>query len=232
MLLWAGSKLFLLGFLTLVIGSALLVLTLRWVDPPASAFMLGHAQEAMRLGREPPYYHHQWVPWEQISPNLALAVIAAEDQRFPNHSGFDWIEIRKAFEAYRQGRGLRGASTITQQTAKNLFLWPRRSWLRKGLEVWLASLMELLWTKQRILEVYLNVAQFSPSTYGAEAASRRYFGHPARDLTLGEAALMAAALPAPSANRLDRPSRRLQGRAAWIEDQTRRLGGRRYLNRL
>jgi monofunctional biosynthetic peptidoglycan transglycosylase len=221
-----------LAALTFVSGSLLLVLILRWVDPPASSFMLQHALVAASLGRTPPYYHHHWVPWDAIPPDVALAVIAAEDQRFPAHSGFDWVEIREAWADYRRGEGLRGASTITQQTAKNLFLWPQRSWVRKGLEVWFTGLMELLWPKHRILEVYLNIAQFSPSTYGVGAASERYFNRPVGELDVEEAALLAAVLPAPSANRLDRPSGRLGRRAAWISDQMGRLGGRRYLEEL
>lgn len=215
-----------------VCGSLLLVLLLRWVDPPASSFMLQHALAVAHLDRTPPYYHHRWVPWDAIPPVVALAVIAAEDQRFPDHSGFDWVEIRKAWADYRRGEGLRGASTISQQTAKNLFLWPGRSWLRKGLEVWFTGLMELLWPKHRILEVYLNIAQFSASTYGVGATSERYFKRPLEDLGMSEAALMAAVLPAPSANRLDRPSPRLRRRADWITDQMGKLGGRRYLEGL
>ena len=129
-------------------------------------------------------------------------------------------------------RALRGASTITQQTAKNLFLWPERSWLRKGLEAWLTAWIELLWPKERILEVYLNIVQLSPSTYGVGAASERYFDRPVSELDLEEASLLAGVLPAPGAYRLDRPSGRLRRRAEWIADQTRRLGGARYLERL
>jgi monofunctional biosynthetic peptidoglycan transglycosylase len=221
-----------LAVIYLVCGSLLLVVVLRWVDPPASSFMLQHALVAAHLGRSPPYYHHHWVPWDHIPPKVALAVVAAEDQRFPDHSGFDWVEIRKAWADYRRGEGLRGASTITQQTAKNLFLWPQRSWVRKGLEVWFTGLMELLWPKRRILEVYLNIAQFSASTYGVGAASERYFMRPLDELGVSEAALLAAVLPAPSANRLDRPSPRLRRRAEWIADQMGRLGGRRYLGGL
>jgi monofunctional biosynthetic peptidoglycan transglycosylase len=218
-----------LGFVS---GSLMLVMTLRWVDPPASSFMLQHALVAASLRREPPHYHHHWVDWNAIPPEVALAVIAAEDQRFTAHSGFDWVEIRKAWADYRRGDGLRGASTITQQTAKNLFLWPQRSWVRKGLEVWFTGLLELLWPKRRILEVYLNIAQFSASTYGVGAASERYFNRPVGELGVAKAALLAGVLPAPSANRLDRPSARLQRRAAWIRDQMGRLGGTRYLEGL
>lgn len=212
--------------------SVLVVGSLRWVDPPASAFMLRHALILWHLGGTPPHYHYRWVPWESLPPEVALAVIAAEDQRFATHHGFDAVEIRRALRDFRQGYGLRGASTITQQTAKNLFLWPERSWLRKGLEAWFSALIELLWSKQRTLEVYLNIAQFGPNTYGVGAASERYFGRPVSELTLHEATLLAGVLPAPSAYRLDRPSSRLRRRAEWITDQTTRIGGRRLLERL
>ncbi|MFZ0788948.1 MAG: monofunctional biosynthetic peptidoglycan transglycosylase [Chromatiaceae bacterium] len=220
----------------LAIGFALLstlaVGTLRWADPPASAFMLRHALILWRLGSKPPYYHHHWVPLDALPDAVPLAVIAAEDQRFPVHHGFDAVEIRRALRDFRQDKVLRGASTITQQTAKNLFLWSERSWMRKGLEAWFSALMEILWPKTRILEVYLNIAQFGPNTYGVGAASERYFGRPATELTLHEAALLAGVLPAPGAYRLDRPSARLRYRSEWIADQTTRIGGRRLLGRL
>ncbi|HYN77119.1 MAG TPA: monofunctional biosynthetic peptidoglycan transglycosylase [Lamprocystis sp. (in: g-proteobacteria)] len=216
----------------LALSSALIVGALRWVDPPTSSFMVRQALVAWRAGRQAPAYYHTWVPWGRIPPVVPLAVIAGEDQRFADHHGFDAVEIRRALAGWQQGDGLRGASTITQQTAKNLFLWPERSWVRKGLEAWFAGLIEFLWPKQRILEVYLNIVQFSPSTYGVGAASERYFNRPVEALTQNEAALLAAVLPAPSVHRLDRPSARLQRRAQWIADQIQRLGGRRYLGRL
>lgn len=215
-----------------VLLSVLLVSSLRWVDPPVSAFMLRHAYNVWRLHQTPPYYQYDWVPWNRIPPSVQLAAIAGEDQRFPNHLGFDLIEIRHAWEDYRKGRRLRGASTITQQAAKNLFLWPGSNWWRKVLEAWFALLMEILWPKERILEIYLNIAQFSPSTYGIEATSQRYFGHSASELSLEEAALLIGALTAPGNYRLDHPSERLQRRADWIIDQSQRLGGTRYLKQL
>ena len=216
----------------LIVASTLMVGVLRWIDPPTSSFMVRQALVAWRAGRQAPAYYHTWVPWGRIPPVMPLAVIAGEDQRFADHHGFDAVEIRRALAGWRQGGGLRGASTITQQTAKNLFLWPGRSWVRKGLEAWFAGLIEFLWPKQRILEVYLNIVQFSPSTFGVGAASARYFNRPVDELTLNEAALLAAVLPAPSIYRLDRPSLRLRRRAEWIADQIQRLGGRRYLGRL
>ncbi len=216
----------------LALVSALLVGLLRWVDPPMSAFMMRQAVVGWWLDRPRPYFYHDWVPWERIPPALPLAVIAGEDQRFAYHHGFDPEELRKSLATWRRGGGLRGASTITQQTAKNLFLWTGRSWIRKGLEAWFSALIEALWSKQRILEVYLNIAQFSPSTYGVGAAAERYFHRPVDEITLPEAALLAAVLPAPGTSRLNRPSARLQRRADWIADQVLRIGGRRYLDLL
>ncbi|NCC28184.1 MAG: monofunctional biosynthetic peptidoglycan transglycosylase [Gammaproteobacteria bacterium] len=220
------------GLGNLVLLSILLVLTLRWLDPPASAFMLRHAYNLWRLDQSPPYYHQTWVPWDRISLPTRLAAIAGEDQRFPTHRGFDLIEIRLAWADYKNGGRLRGASTITQQAAKNLFLWPGSDWPRKLLEAWFTLLMEILWPKERILEVYLNIVQFSPNTYGIGAASLRYFDRPASELTMREASLLIGVLPAPGHYRLEVPSERLERRAAWISDQASRLGGTRYLNRL
>lgn len=217
---------------TLALGSALVVGALRWIDPPISSFMVRQAVIAWWNDRPRPYFYHDWVPWERIPASLPLAVIAGEDQRFAYHHGFDPEELRKVLTTWRQGSSLRGASTITQQTAKNLFLWPGRSWLRKGLEAWFSALIEVLWSKQRILEVYLNIAQFSPSTYGVGAATERYFHRPVEEITPREAALLAAVLPAPGTSRLIRPTARVQRRADWIADQVQRLGGRRYLDLL
>jgi monofunctional biosynthetic peptidoglycan transglycosylase len=205
---------------------------LRWLDPPTSAFMLRHSLVG-RLGTGPvTQTFHEWVDWELIPGTVALAAIAAEDQRFPDHRGFDLVEMRKAWQRYRNGGHLRGASTISQQTAKNLFLWPGRDWIRKGLEAWLTLLIELLWSKQRILEVYLNIAQFSPDTFGVGAASWRYFDRPAAALGASDAALLAAVLPSPESYRIDAPSPRVRKRARWIARQMRQLGGTAYLDRL
>ncbi len=183
-------------------------------------------------GEPPPYVYHEWVDWAQIPDSVALAMVAAEDQRFPSHSGFDLVEMRKAWRRYRSGGRLRGASTISQQTAKNLFLWPGQDWLRKGLEGWFTLLIEALWPKQRILEVYLNIAQFSPDTFGVGAASWRYFQRPAIALEPDQAALLAAVLPNPLIYKVDAPSARVERRARWIRSQMRQLGGTAYLKRL
>lgn len=194
--------------------------------------MLRHAWNVWRLDQTPPYYQHEWIAWQQIPSSIRLAAIAGEDQRFPRHLGFDLIEIRHAIADYCAGGRLRGASTISQQTAKNLFLWPGSGWERKLVEGWLTLLVEILWPKERILEVYLNIAQFSPSTYGIEATSQRFFHHSASELTLEESALLIGVLPAPGNFSLNHPSDRLQRRVAWILDQSQRLGGNRYLERL
>ena len=206
--------------LAAVLASVLPIAALRCVRPMTSSFMIERRLLA-RGERACSDIHYQWVPRRQISPELAIAVIAAEDQRFVEHRGFDLNSIDRAM---RERRG-RGASTITQQVAKNLFLWPGRSLLRKGLEAWLTVWIEALWPKQRILEVYLNVAQFGRCNFGAEAASEAFFGKRAAALSAPEAALLAAALPNPVRLRVDAPSPHLRERAAQIEEQMRRLGG-------
>jgi len=160
---------------------------------------------------------------------MALAVVAAEDQRFPEHGGFDLIEIRKAWQRHRDGGRLRGASTLSQQTAKNLYLWPGRDWLRKGLEAWLTALIEVLWPKQRILEIYLNIAQFGPDTYGVGSASWRFFDRPPIALEPAQAALLAAVLPNPKRMHADRPSDYVIRRTWQIIEQMHALGGTGFL---
>ncbi len=202
---------------------------LRWIDPPTSAFMLRHWLAATWEGAPQPRLYHEWVDAEAIPPAIALAAIAAEDQRFPEHAGFDLVQLKRAWAEHRAGGRLRGASTISQQTAKNLFLWPGRDYLRKGLEAWFTLLMEVLWPKQRILEVYLNLAQFGPDTYGVGAASWRFFDRPVVSLGSAEAARLAAVLPNPKLYRLDAPSDTVQRRTRWIRQQMRQLGGTSYL---
>jgi monofunctional biosynthetic peptidoglycan transglycosylase len=203
-----------LAALLLVHGSILL---LRFVPPPTSAFMLRSALAGGRVD-------YRWVDWQRISPHARLAVVAAEDQRFPDHFGFDAHSLLDALEAGAKGGRLRGASTITQQVAKNVFLWPERSWLRKGLEAVLTLEIEFLWPKRRVLEVYLNVAEFGPGVFGVEAASRRFFGKSASALTAREAALLAAVLPSPGRLRAARPSRYVTERAREILGQMEQLG--------
>jgi monofunctional glycosyltransferase len=211
-----------------VLASAAAVLALRFVDPPVTAFML-EAQLAARSEDEPFNLRHEWRALREISPNAAIAVVAAEDQLFPSHSGFDLKSIRKAMEKNDAGGRTRGASTISQQVAKNLFLWSSRSWLRKGLEAWFTLLLEVLWPKQRILEVYLNVAEFGRGVYGVEAASRLYFRKTSAQLSETEAALLAAVLPSPRRYSVTSPGPFVAGRRDEIVRQMRSLGGRSWL---
>ena len=167
---------------------------------------------------------YQWVSQEKISPNAIAAVIAAEDQRFFQHSGFDIDSIYSAIDTWLDGGRLRGASTISQQVAKNLFLSPARSFWRKGFEAWFTVLIENFWSKERILEVYLNIAEFGDHLFGIEAASRHYFGVSAKQLSARQAALLAATLPSPLRYRADRPSAYMRKRQSWIMGQMKNLG--------
>jgi monofunctional glycosyltransferase len=219
--------------LLLAVGTSVgSVLLLRWVEPWTSAFMVGTRKDAL-LARNFAYANdYRWVDLEQISPHAAIAVIAAEDQQFPFHAGFDYKSIREAIRHNARSTRVRGASTISQQVAKNLFLWRGRSYLRKGLEVWFTVLIETLWPKERILEVYLNLAEFGRGVYGVEAASRRFFRKPAARLTPSQAATLAAVLPNPVRLRADAPSRYVLARRSRILGQMRALGGPAYLRQL
>lgn len=197
---------------------------MRWLPPPTSAFMLRAELLAVLEHRQGFALRHQWVGLEDIAPVAGLAVVAAEDQRFFAHHGLDFDAIALAYKRNQSGRRIRGGSTLTQQTAKNLFLYPAQSFLRKGLEAGLTALLEVLWPKTRILEVYLNIAQFGDGVYGVEAASRAFFGKPAQRLEPAEAALLAAVLPNPVRLRADRPSAYVLKRRDWILRQMRQLG--------
>lgn len=208
------------------------VLVLRHLDPPTSAFMLRAKWQALRGGREDYRTRYVWLDWEKISPNAALAVIAAEDQLFPHHAGFDLQAIRRAWKRNQRDGTMRGASTISQQVAKNLFLWPGKSMVRKGLEAWFTALIEMTWSKRRTLEVYLNIAQFGDGVYGVPAASTYLLHRPPGSLSAGDAALLAAVLPNPRRLRVQAPSRYVLDRRAWIMRQMRQLGGVAYLDEL
>ncbi len=225
-------KWILLAVFACVVLSALAVLSLRWIDPPTSAFMLETRLRASSEGDRSFHTDYQWVSLEHISANAAIAVIASEDQHFPFHEGFDLKSIRESVRASEKGRRLRGASTISQQVAKNLFLWNGRSFLRKGVEAWMTVLIEHMWPKERILEVYLNIAEFGKGIYGDEAAARRFYHKPASRLTSSEAAVLAAVLPNPIKMRADRPSAYVLSRRDWILGQMRALGGASYLQAL
>jgi len=221
LLLWLAG-----GLLLVSAGS---VLCLRWLPPATSAFIVEGYLGAWLAHDFGWRAEHEWTPYERISRHVKLAVIASEDQKFAFHPGFDFEAIDAAIRERERGRRLRGASTISQQVAKNLFLWPGQSFVRKGFETYLTLLIELLWPKQRILEVYLNVAEFGPGIYGVGAAAPRLFhSEPAR-LSQRQSALLAAVLPNPKRLRADRPSGYVDRRANWIIEQMNALGGAAYI---
>jgi monofunctional glycosyltransferase len=213
----------------ILLAPAIPIALLRVVPPLTTPFMLARRAPFAAPDIACAEIDYDWVPAERIARAAFVAVIAAEDQRFAVHRGFDLDAIGDALEERRTRGRVRGASTISQQVAKNLFLWPGRSWVRKGAEAWLTIGIELLWPKQRILEVYVNVAQLGPCTFGVEAASRRHFGKSAARLTADEAALLAAVLPDPVGRRLDAPSAQVQARARWIARQARNLEASRWV---
>jgi len=208
----------------LILFSAGLVLLLRWVDPPTSAFMLRQRMSGIAVD-------YRWVAMDRISPTAALAVIASEDQRFFEHWGLDLKAIADAMEENRRRKRPRGASTISQQVAKNLFLWPGRSYLRKACEVYFTLLMEACWTKTRILEVYLNIAEMGRGVFGVEAAAQRFFHKPAARLPAVESAALAAVLPNPKRMHADRPSDYVRNRIWQILQQMNGLGGTDFIAR-
>ncbi|MBJ3591951.1 monofunctional biosynthetic peptidoglycan transglycosylase [Salmonella enterica subsp. enterica serovar Saintpaul] len=197
---------------------------------PFSAVMVERQIGAWLSGDFRYVAHSDWVSMDEISPWMGLAVIAAEDQKFPQHWGFDVSAIEKALaHNERNENRIRGASTLSQQTAKNLFLWDGRSWVRKGLEAGLTLGMETVWSKKRILTVYLNIAEFGDGVFGVEAAAQRYFHKPASRLSLSEAALLAAVLPNPIRFKANAPSGYVRNRQAWIMRQMRQLGGESFM---
>lgn len=200
-----------------------LVLPWRWIDPPTTAFIL--REGSLRDGP----VRHRWIAWEGISPELAVAVVASEDQKFFQHDGFDWASIQSAIETKQAGGRLRGASTISQQVAKNLYLWPNQSWTRKGTEAYLTVWIELLWPKRRILEVYLNVAEFADGVFGVGAAADHVIGSPPGELTPRDAALLAAVLPNPKRLSAEDPSDYVRRRTSEIMAVVIDLGGVTYL---
>ena len=205
-----------------VLVTVAIVLLLRWVPPPTSAFMLQQRLSGTIVD-------YRWTPIDRISPHAALAVIASEDQNFFDHWGLDLKAIVDAIEDNRSRRRPRGASTISQQVVKNLFLWSGRSYLRKGIEVYFTLLMELLWPKARILEVYLNIAEMGNGVFGVEAAAQRFFHKPADRLNRREAATLAAVLPSPKRMSADQPSDYVIRRTWQIIEQMHALGGTGHL---
>ncbi len=215
-----------------IAASILAVASLRWINPPFTAFM-GEAQVAAWAHRDSNYaFRHEWVGLDRISPNLPLAVVASEDQKFPGHWGFDVTAIENAYALNQHNHQVHGASTISQQVAKNLFLWSGRSYFRKALEAYFTILIEGLWPKRRILEMYLNIAEFGDGTYGAEAAAQRFFHEPASRLSRADAAVLAAVLPNPKHYSALAPSRYVQQRRDWILGQMQALGGPEMLSEI
>lgn len=200
-----------------VVAPLALILLYRFVPPPVTPLMLIRLVQGEGLSRD-------WVPWEEISPQLRQAVVASEDNLFCEHSGFDWQSLQAAAEAYASGERAGGGSTISQQTAKNLFLWPQRSVVRKALEVPLTAAIEVIWPKRRILEVYLNVVELGPGIYGAESAAQHYFERAAGDLTAAQAARLAAVLPNPREWSAQPAGGYVQRRARVIQTRIRQLG--------
>ena len=200
--------------LGLLLSLMSILLMFRFVPLPTTAFMLQSSYPVTQ----------KWISIDKLSSHMPLAVVASEDQRFPLHYGVDFTAIAKAIEQYDDGESLRGASTITQQTAKNIFLWSGRSFIRKALEAGIATSLEAIWGKKRILEVYLNIAEFGKGIYGVEAASQHYFGRSANHLTINQAAQLAVLLPSPRRRDPRRLTRNLRLRVVWVKRQMRQLG--------
>ncbi|WP_174848907.1 monofunctional biosynthetic peptidoglycan transglycosylase [Yersinia artesiana] len=225
--LWYWGKRAVIGIIALWLAG---ILIFAFLPVPFSMVMIERQLGAWVTGDFSYVAHSDWVPMDEISPYMALAVMAAEDQKFPEHWGFDVDAIESALAHNQRNQNrIRGASTLSQQTAKNLFLWDGRSWVRKGLEVGLTAGIELVWTKRRILTVYLNIAEFGDGIFGVEAAARHFFNKPASKLSASEAALLAAVLPNPLRFKVNAPSGYVISRQQWILRQMRQLGGKEFI---
>lgn len=212
--------------LFLFIAQLLYIVALKWVNPPITLTQLGSLISGDGLKRD-------YVSGDELSPNIKLAVMASEDQVFPDHGGFDWKSIDRAIKHNdKKPQKVRGASTISQQTAKNVFLWQGRSWVRKGLEVYFTKMIEWIWGKERILEMYVNVIEMGPGIYGAEAAAQSYFNKPAAKLTRREAAMIAACLPNPKKYTVKPLSSYVSKRTGWVQRQMNNLNGDEEIQKL
>lgn len=225
-------RLFLRAVLAVIVLTVVPVVLLRWIPPPTSAVMLEKWIGGMGHAKPHHSIHYRWTRWNAISAPIGLAVVAAEDQKFPQHWGFDLDAIIDAVEEHGANGRLRGASTITQQVARNLFLWQGRSYVRKALEAYFTVLLEVFWPKRRILEVYLNIAEFGEGIYGVGMAVQTFFGKRPMEIQTSEAALLAAVLPNPARLHARNPSAYVRQRASWIELQMTKLGGPAYLDKL
>ena len=203
--------------------SIVLVVVFKWVPVPITPLMVIRNFEKSSKDKSSGW-KHDWVAIDDISKNMQLAVICSEDQNFLNHHGFDFEAIQKAMENNQKGRRIKGASTISQQTAKNVFLWPNRSWVRKGFEAYFTFLIELIWSKERIIEVYLNSIEMGNGIYGVEAASQHWFKKSASRLSRQEAAAIAAILPNPRVYRANPATNYIQSRKNWILQQMNYFG--------
>jgi len=219
-------------FMLLVLVFFIILLVFRWVPIPSSAFIFQQNSLAEQFPKTYLPASYEWIDWDQIPTHVVLAVVAAEDQRFPKHWGVDMVELKKAWEQRGKKKRPRGASTITQQTAKNLFLWNGRSYFRKIIEAGMSVAMEVTWPKKRILEVYLNIAQFGDAIFGIKQASKKLFDKTPKQLTVEEAALLAAVLPRPAVSNVKNPNSELRARQRWILKQMKQLGGNAYLAKL
>lgn len=215
--------------LAFIFVSFVIVVPFRWLNPPVTMVMI---DRWLYSNNDDFKLKQTWLDWEEIPKQAALAVISSEDQLFPLHSGFDIDSIIKSLRASAEGEQLRGASTISQQVARNVFLWTGRSWIRKGLEAWFTLLIELSWGKQRILEVYLNIAEWGEGVFGIEAASLYHFGKSAKRLKPIEFSLLASCLPSPFKYNPAKPSAHIQARALWNLKQQKRLGGVEWLKQM
>lgn len=230
--IWTRIKYWLLKItIYFFIISISLVIIYKWVPIPVTSTMIARKMEAIADGKDSEI-HYDWVSYDEMSKEAGLAVVAAEDQLFPTHWGFDFEAMGNAFSRNLKGRKIRGASTISQQVAKNVFLWQSRNYVRKALEVYFTFLIELIWGKERILEVYLNVAEMGNMTFGVEEASKRYYGKSAKNLARTEAARIAAVLPSPRKWSIAKPGPYVNRRTLQITRQMRALGGVKYIGDL
>lgn len=213
------------------IASLVTILLLKFLPIYFTPTMASRKIDAIMEGK-PNKIYSNWTPYSEIDKNCALAVIASEDQLFPEHKGFDFEAMWGAMRHNMKGKRIKGASTISQQVAKNVFLWQGRSYLRKGLEAYFTFMIELIWGKQRILEVYLNVAETGKMTFGVEAACRKYYGHSSSEVSRAEAARIAAVLPNPIRFSIQNPSNYVQRRTNTIQRQMRMLGGKKFLSQI
>lgn len=210
------------------VSTVLLVFAMRWINPITSSIMIQRQIKTIFTGQFE-FVKYRWVGIDDVSNYVPIAIVAAEDQNFPNHFGFDFKQIEKVLKQNKRGKRIRGASTITQQVAKNLFLWEGKSFVRKGIEVYLTILIELLWDKKRILEVHMNIAELGENIFGVGIASLAYFKKDPAKLTISQAALLAAILPNPIKYSAAKPSGYVRGRQSWIIRQINSLGGPEYL---